>query len=116
VILKFWLNVSKGEQRKRLVERIDEPKKHWKFNFGDVDERERWEEYLDAYQHALSATSRPWAPWYAVPADDKHFMRWQVAKLVNDAFEQLDVRFPQVDKDTKAALKEAKERLLVQKD
>jgi polyphosphate kinase 2 (PPK2 family) len=116
VILKFWLNVSKGEQRKRLIERIDEPKKNWKFNFGDVDERERWEEYLDAYQHALSATSRPWAPWYAVPADDKNFMRWQVAKLDNDAFEQLDVRFPQMDKDTKAALKEAKERLLVQKD
>jgi PPK2 family polyphosphate:nucleotide phosphotransferase len=116
VILKFWLNVSKGEQRKRLIERIDEPNKHWKFNFGDVDEREHWEEYLDAYQHALSATSRAWAPWYAVPADDKHFMRWQVAKLVNDALEQLDIQFPQVGKDTKAALKEAKERLLEQKN
>jgi PPK2 family polyphosphate:nucleotide phosphotransferase len=116
VILRFWLTVSKGEQRKRLIERIDEPNKHWKFNFGDVDEREHWEEYLDAYQHALSATSRAWAPWYAVPADDKHFMRWQVAKLVNDALEQLDIQFPQVGKDTKAALKEAKERLLEQKN
>ncbi len=64
----------------------------------------------------MNATSRPWAPWYAVPADDKHFMRWQVAKLVNDAFEQLDVRFPQVDQDTKAAFRDAKERLLGQKD
>ena len=116
MILKFWLNVSKGEQGKRLLERIDEPKKNWKFNPRDVDERQHWDDYLAAYEHALSATSRPWAPWYAVPADDKHFMRWQVAKLVNDAFEQLDVRFPQVDEDAKAAMKEAKERLLEQKD
>ena len=116
VILKFWLNVSKGEQRKRFLERIDEPDKNWKFNPGDLDERERWDDYLTAYQHAVSATSRPWAPWYAIPADDKHFMRWQVAKLVNDALEQLDVRFPAADEAAKGALKQAKERLLAQPD
>ena len=111
VILKFWLNVSKAEQRKRLLERIDEPAKNWKFNPGDLDERELWDEYLAAYEEALSATSRPWAPWYAVPADDKHYLRWQVAKLVNAAFDELGVDFPRPDKDARAALKKAKARL-----
>lgn len=116
VVLKFWLNVSKAEQRKRLLERIDEPDKNWKFNAGDLDERERWDDYLTAYEHALRATSRPWAPWYAVPADDKHYLRWQVAKLVNDALGQLDLDFPRPDKEMRAALKEAKQRLLAQPD
>jgi PPK2 family polyphosphate:nucleotide phosphotransferase len=116
IVLKFWLNVSKAEQRKRLLARIDEPKKNWKFNARDVDERERWDDYLDAYEQALRATSRPWAPWYAVPADDKHYLRWQVAKLVNEAFAQLSVDFPRPDKEARAALKQAKERLLAQRD
>jgi PPK2 family polyphosphate:nucleotide phosphotransferase len=116
VILKFWLNVSKAEQRKRLLERIDEPNKNWKFNPGDLDERELWDEYLDAYQHALRATSRPWAPWYAVPADDKDYLRWQVAKLINKALGQLDIDFPRSDKEALAALRKAKERLLAEPD
>ena len=115
VILKFWLNVSKAEQRTRLLDRIDEPKKNWKFNPGDVDERKLWDEYRAAYQHALRATSRPWAPWYAVPADDKHYQRWQVAKLVNDALAQLDVDFPRPSKESRAALGTAKKRLLAEK-
>jgi PPK2 family polyphosphate:nucleotide phosphotransferase len=115
VILKFWLNVSKGEQRKRLLERIEEPNKNWKFNPGDLDERELWDAYLDAYQDALRATSRPWAPWYAVPADNKHYLRWQVAKLVNDALGQLDVGFPP-SKATPAALEKARARLLAERD
>ena len=94
VILKFWLNISKAEQRKQLLERIEEPNKNWKFNSGDVDERELWDEYLEAYGQALRATSRPWAPWYAVPADDKHYLRWQVAKLVNDALAAARPRIP----------------------
>jgi PPK2 family polyphosphate:nucleotide phosphotransferase len=116
VILKFWLNVSKAEQRKRLIERIDEPDKNWKFNPGDVDERERWDDYLSAYEHALRATSRPWAPWYAVPADDKHYLRWQVAHLINDTLGQLDLELPGPSKEVRAALKEAKQRLLAQRD
>ena len=116
VILKFWLNVSKAEQRKRLLARIDEPKKNWKFNPGDVDERKLWDEYRAAYEHALRATSRPWAPWYAVPADDKLYQRWQVAKLVNDALAQLDLDFPRPDKEARAALRKAKERLLAERD
>ena len=111
IVLKFWLNVSKAEQRKRLLERIDEPDKNWKFDPRDLDEREHWDDYLAAYEHALRATSRPWAPWYAVPADDKHYMRCQVAKLVNQALAGLELEFPRPDKDTKAALKSAKARL-----
>ena len=116
VILKFWLNVSKAEQRKRLLERIDEPSKNWKFNPRDVDEREHWDDYLGAYEHALRATSRPWAPWYAVPADDKHYLRWQVAKLVNDALDELSVEPPRLDKTQQAELEKARKRLLARGD
>jgi PPK2 family polyphosphate:nucleotide phosphotransferase len=116
IILKFWLNVSKAEQRKRFLERIDEPKKNWKFNLGDLDERDRWDDYLIAYEECLRATSRPWAPWYAVPADDKHYLRWQVARLINSALEDLGLDFPRPDKEGRAALTKAKARLLAQSD
>jgi PPK2 family polyphosphate:nucleotide phosphotransferase len=112
VILKFWLNVSKKEQRERLLDRIDDSEKRWKFRMGDVEERDYWNDYLRAYEHCLNATSRPWAPWYAIPADDKHFMRWQVAKLVNDAFEQLDLAFPEPSEAALAELEQARARLL----
>jgi PPK2 family polyphosphate:nucleotide phosphotransferase len=111
VILKFWLNISKDEQRKQLLERIDEPEKNWKFNARDLDERALWDEYQDAYEQCLRATSRPWAPWYAVPADDKPYARWQVAKIVNEAFEALGVDFPRPDAAFKRALAAAKKRL-----
>jgi PPK2 family polyphosphate:nucleotide phosphotransferase len=97
VILKFWLNVSKEEQRRRLLARIDRPNKRWKFNPADLDERPYWDAYLEAYEDCLNATSRPWAPWYVIPADDKPYMRWQVAKLVNDAFERIHPDFPELD-------------------
>jgi PPK2 family polyphosphate:nucleotide phosphotransferase len=111
VILKFWLNVSKSEQRKQLLERIDEPAKNWKFNARDLDERALWDEYQDAYEECLRATSKPWAPWYAVPADNKPYARWQVAKLVNDAIDQLGVDFPRPDAAAKRALAAARRRL-----
>jgi len=114
VILKFWLNVSKQEQRKRLLERIDEPDKRWKFRVGDIDERARWEDYLRAYEECLNATSRPWAPWYAIPADDKDFMRWQVAKIVNTAFEGLNLDFPKLSQDEIAKLAQARARLMAE--
>jgi PPK2 family polyphosphate:nucleotide phosphotransferase len=116
VILKFWLNISRDEQRKQLLERIDEPKKNWKFNVGDLDERARWDDYLAAYEQCLNATSRPWAPWYAVPADNKHYARLQVAKIVNEAFESLGLDFPRADAAAKAALAAAKARLLAEHD
>jgi PPK2 family polyphosphate:nucleotide phosphotransferase len=112
VILKFWLNISKDEQRKRLLERIDDPVKNWKFNPGDLDERDRWSDYLTAYHDCLNATSRPWAPWYAIPGDDKHYVRWQVAKLVNEALDQLGLDFPRPDAAATVKLAECKARLL----
>jgi len=112
IVLKFWLNISKNEQRKRLLERIDDPSKHWKFNAGDLKERALWDDYMDAYQDCLEATSKPWAPWYAIPADDKPFARWQVAKLINDTFERLDLEFPKATAAGLAEIKEARENLL----
>ena len=116
VILKFWLNVSKAEQRTRFLERIDEPKKNWKFNAGDLDERDRWDDYIAAYEECFRVTSRPWAPWYAIPADDKHYQRWSVAKLITSALDGLDLDFPRPDEKTLAALTRAKARLLAQSD
>jgi PPK2 family polyphosphate:nucleotide phosphotransferase len=116
VILKFWLNISRDEQRKQLLERIDEPKKNWKFKVADLDERARWDDYLAAYEQCVNATSRPWAPWYAVPADNKHYLRWQVAKIINEAFESLGVDFPRADAAAKTALAAAKARLLAESD
>ena len=111
VILKFWLNISKREQRKRLLERLDEPDKRWKFRVGDLDERALWDDYQAAYEQCINATSQPWAPWYAIPADDEGYLRWQVAALVNAAFEQLGVDYPQPRGAELKALKQARARL-----
>ena len=116
VILKFWLNVSRKEQRKRFLDRIDDPSKNWKFRIGDLDERERWNDYLGAYHDCLNATSRPWAPWYAIPADDKHYMRWQVAQIINSALEDLHLAFPQPAQAELASFEQAKTRLGAEKD
>ncbi|MDX1346451.1 MAG: polyphosphate kinase 2 family protein [Sedimenticolaceae bacterium] len=96
VILKFWLNVSKEEQKRRFLSRLNEPEKHWKFSSGDLEERKLWEAYMEAYQQALSATSTPWAPWFAIPADSKPYMRWQVAKIIRKTLEAVDPRYPSV--------------------
>lgn len=93
-VLKFWLNVSKDEQTRRLLSRLDEPSKRWKFEMADMHEREHHEDYLDAYQAVLDATSRPWAPWYAIPADDKPFMRRVVAGIVVEALRALEPSHP----------------------
>jgi PPK2 family polyphosphate:nucleotide phosphotransferase len=97
LVLKFWLNVSKGEQRRRFLKRLDHPEKNWKFNAGDVSERRHWADYMVAYEEALNATSRPWAPWYAIPADDKPYLRMCVAEIVVAALERLDLRYPRLD-------------------
>jgi PPK2 family polyphosphate:nucleotide phosphotransferase len=111
VILKFWLNVSREEQRKRFIARIEDPKKHWKFSARDIEEAEHWDKYMEAYEDALNATSREWAPWYAVPADDKPFMRATVAEIVVDALTSLDMRFPGIDDSAKAVMHDAKQRI-----
>lgn len=96
VVLKFFLNVSKEEQRQRFLARLDEPEKNWKFSVGDVKERGHWDAYMAAYEAALAATSRPWAPWYAIPADDKDYMRLAVAGIVADTLKGLPLAYPQV--------------------
>jgi PPK2 family polyphosphate:nucleotide phosphotransferase len=99
VVLKFWLNVSADEQRRRFVERIDDPDARWKFSAGDVAERDHWKAYMHAYEEALNATSRPWAPWYAVPADHKPTMRAIVAETIVETLEGLALRWPVPDPD-----------------
>jgi PPK2 family polyphosphate:nucleotide phosphotransferase len=93
-ILKFFLHVSREEQRERLAARLDDPAKNWKVQPGDVIERRHWDEYQAAYEAALNATSRPWAPWYAVPADDKSYLRAEVARIVVAALESLPLTPP----------------------
>lgn len=96
VILKFWLNVSKEEQKRRFLARIDKPEKNWKFAAGDVRERGFWKHYMAAYEDALNATSRPWAPWYAIPADDKPYMRLCVAEIIVKSLKTLGLKYPSV--------------------
>jgi len=96
LILKFWLNVSREEQRQRFLDRLNESDKRWKFSAGDVEERGHWDAYMSAYQEALRHTSRPWAPWYAIPADDKRFMRMTVAETVVESLQKLHLAYPQV--------------------
>lgn len=99
VILKFWLNVSRDEQARRLIRRIDRPDKNWKFSAGDLAERERWDDYMAAFEDALNATSRPHAPWYAIPADDKPYMRLTVAKIIRSQLEALNLEYPTLPAD-----------------
>ena len=98
VILKFWLNVSRDEQRKRFLSRLDDQRKNWKFSAGDIDESALWDDYMNAYEQALNATSRPWAPWYAIPADDKPYARLQVAETIVETLKSLNLQFPKVSK------------------
>jgi PPK2 family polyphosphate:nucleotide phosphotransferase len=106
VIVKFWLNVSKEEQRERFLDRIEEPEKNWKFSARDVHERGFWDAYMQAYEDALNATSRPWAPWYAIPADSKSTMRMTVAEILVETLESLDLRYPKVGPEKWAAIEE----------
>jgi PPK2 family polyphosphate:nucleotide phosphotransferase len=101
LVIKFWLNVSKEEQKQRFLARLDDPEKHWKFSTGDVEERNYWDQYMKAYQDAINATSRPWAPWYAIPADSKPYMRLQVASILADNIKQLDICYPTVSIEAK---------------
>jgi PPK2 family polyphosphate:nucleotide phosphotransferase len=112
VILKIFLNVSKDEQKRRFLERLENPKKHWKFSAKDVDERAFWDQYMAAYEDCLSGTSTPWAPWYVVPADFKWGARAVVADLLVSTIRGLDVRYPEISAAQKKDLVEAKRRLL----
>jgi len=114
VIVKFWLNVSREEQRQRFLSRLDEPEKNWKFSAGDVHERNHWDAYMAAYADALAFTSRPWAPWYAIPADDKAYMRWQVARIVRKTLEKMSPEYPSVSDDEESRFAEMRALLEAQ--
>jgi PPK2 family polyphosphate:nucleotide phosphotransferase len=96
LILKFWLNVSRKEQLNRFTRRLERPEKNWKFSGGDLKESARWQDYMDAYESMLNETSRPYAPWFAVPADNKAIMRLTVATIVNEALENLELKYPRM--------------------
>ncbi|KAA0252663.1 polyphosphate kinase 2 family protein [Acidobacteria bacterium ACD] len=114
-IVKFFLHVSRKEQRKRFLERLERPEKNWKFSLADAQERKHWDEYMEAYEDAIRATAAPWAPWYVVPADNKWFTRLVVASAVIDALEKMDLAYPVVDDAKKAELEEARKALLAEK-
>jgi PPK2 family polyphosphate:nucleotide phosphotransferase len=111
VILKFFLNVSQAEQHKRFLDRINDPESHWKFNANDLGESKKWDEYMAAYQDAMRATSKPWAPWYAIPADSKSYMRRAVAEIVVATLKQLDLAPPVLGEKDRAALELARKEL-----
>jgi PPK2 family polyphosphate:nucleotide phosphotransferase len=99
VILKFYLNVSRDEQKKRLQERLDDPKKRWKFNAGDLKERALWDDYISAYQDAINETSTKWAPWYVIPANRNWYRNLAVASVIVQALEDLKMKYPEPAED-----------------
>jgi PPK2 family polyphosphate:nucleotide phosphotransferase len=111
VILKFFLHVSKGEQKRRFLERLDRPEKNWKFSASDLTERGYWDDYAAAYEDALGATSTKWAPWYVVPADHKWVTRTIVADIVTTAIRDLDLEYPEVTPEQRKLLEEARVKL-----
>jgi PPK2 family polyphosphate:nucleotide phosphotransferase len=115
IILKFFLNVSRKEQKKRFLERLDEPEKNWKFSASDVMEREHWGEYMDAYEEMIQNTSTECAPWYVVPADHKWFTRVVVAEALVHALDKLNLSYPQADKKKRKDLKKARAVLMREK-
>jgi PPK2 family polyphosphate:nucleotide phosphotransferase len=114
VVLKFFLNVSHAEQKERFLARIDERAKNWKFSSSDVRERQFWPAYMSAYEQAIAATSRPWAPWYVVPADHKPTMRLHVAQIVRDALQQVDPQFPVLDDHEAERLEQMRAQLMAE--
>jgi len=111
VVLKFFLHVSKAEQKRRFMERLDQPEKHWKFSAADVEERKYWREYHEAYEQAIRHTASGHAPWYVVPADNKWFTRLVVAGAVVAAIAELELAYPTVEKSARQALARARRAL-----
>lgn len=110
-IVKFFLHISKEEQRKRFIERIDNPEKNWKFDKADVEERKLWKQYMEAYQECLEATSRKNAPWYIVPADDKKNARLIVAQVLLNLLEELKMEYPETSEERRRELREIRKEL-----
>ena len=115
LILKFFLHVSKKEQKKRFMERIDDPTKNWKFSLSDLKERAFWDQYQTAYGEAISETSTEYAPWFIIPADDKWYARLAIASVIDHHFDRLDLSYPTVNEAQKAELQKAKMHLMAEK-
>jgi PPK2 family polyphosphate:nucleotide phosphotransferase len=111
VVLKFFLNVSKKKQHKRLLKRLDDPQKHWKFSAQDLAERDYWDDYMKVYEEALSATSTEWGPWYILPADNKWVTRALAASIVARTIESLGLAYPEVTAEQREAIEEARRML-----
>ncbi len=115
-IVKIFLNISKDEQRKRFLARIDEPDKHWKISPSDIAEREHWDEYMDAFQECIRATSTDWAPWYVIPSNHKWVARALVANILVETIKSLDLNYPKVTADKLKAIEAAKKQLEAEND
>lgn len=114
VVLKFFLHISRDEQARRFLDRIEEQDKNWKFSASDIAERERWDEYMHAYEEAIRNTARDYAPWHVVPSDNKWFARMVIAATIVEALERIDPKFPEVSDDAIERMKEA--RVLLRKE
>ncbi|MGN6394100.1 MAG: polyphosphate kinase 2 family protein [Mucilaginibacter sp.] len=112
VIIKFFLHLSRAEQKKRFLKRIEDPKRNWKFSSGDIVERSRWADYMDAYEKAIRETSTKHAPWYIIPADKKWFTRIAISTIILETMKSLDLKFPVLEKAEMDKLEEAKNKLL----
>lgn len=115
-IVKFFLHLSKEEQRERFLARIDEPEKNWKFSVGDIEERKFWDRYMEAYEDCLGETSTERAPWYVVPADDKKNARLVVSKIILDTFRSLDMSYPETGDERRAELQRIRELLVAERE
>jgi len=116
VIIKLFLNLSKAEQKRRFLARLETPEKNWKFSPADIAERGFWDHYQDAFEDALSATSTEWAPWFILPADHKWVTRSLASEIIGKTIESLDLKFPKLDEQQMQALKIAGEKLSAEKD
>jgi PPK2 family polyphosphate:nucleotide phosphotransferase len=111
-ILKFFLHLSKEEQKKRFLERIDDPSKNWKLSIADIEERKYWDDYQNAYENAIASTATEYAPWFIIPADDKWFARLSMASIIYSEVTKLNLAFPQMTEGDIAHLQDARDKLL----
>jgi PPK2 family polyphosphate:nucleotide phosphotransferase len=112
IILKFFLNVSKEEQKARFLERVSAPEKNWKFSYADLQERKHWDEYMKAYQSAIAATSHSYAPWFIIPADHNWMMHLTVCDIIYDTLKNMGLEYPKLNEETLALLEKGKQELL----
>ncbi len=115
-IVKFFLNISKEEQRKRFLDRINEPDKHWKISPSDISERAHWDDYMDAFEQCISATSTEEAPWYVIPSNHKWVSRALVANILAETIKSLNLKYPEVTPEKMKAIEASKKQLESEKD